>query len=749
MNRITVLLVAIIGMASIASAQSGPAIDLSAENWQSFTNMRDVRALTATPQGIWAATTGGMLFWNTAAAEFERFTNTEGLNSNDVKAITVDKIGRIWLAESGGIIDVYDPETERFTIISDYKELSVNDLFVAGDSMYVALNIGVSLYLIQRDEVKETYKNLGNRLEVETAVRTVFVAGRELWAGTDKGIARASLDSPNLLAPESWTNYTTSDGLPSNQIIDFAFYDNKAIAALSNGVAAFEGDRWADISAELAGRSVLQLLNGSQNDDRLYAITAAGVHGTAALGSWQAIGPSLSNLTSGGISNDGKLWVGTTDAGLYELVSNGTSWQKREPDGPATNNISSVAIDQQGTLWCTSATFGILAYDGFQWRAYPPWLDESTIFQDNRDVEILRDGRRWISTFGRGVTVVEGDLNNLIFSRIDSSGGILSGSLPSAPGFVAVPFSKQDAGGNIWVCNFNANSSNAIAVMTPAGKWHYFSTNAGLSSKLATTLEIERTLSSDRIWVGTEDAGVSVIDYNGTLEDKSDDDLSGELDLDDNLLGLNVRSIAQDRDGFLWIGTDRGLNFWFGGTVGSRFGLISDNIQVVKVDPANNKWIGTSAGISVLSREDNFSSISITIENSQLVSNSVTDFAFNPDNGDVWIATTNGISKLRTPFTAPKEDLTTLTGYPNPFHIDDRGGSFIITNLAENSAVKIYSAEGKLMRSYPREEILGAQITWDGFDQKGTAVPSGVYLLVAFIEETGASAVGKVVVIRR
>jgi hypothetical protein len=249
-----------------------------------------------------------------------------------------------------------------------------------------------------------------------------------------------------------------------------------------------------------------------------------------------------------------------------------------------------------------------------------------------------------------------------------------------------------------------------------------------------------------------------VLDYNGTLQNKADDDFSGELDLDDNLLSNRVTSLAQDRDGYIWIGTDKGLNYFFrSGGANDRFcySLISDDVKIVKVDPRNNKWIGTGAGISVLSGEDNCSLTHYTVENSPLVGNFVTSMAFNTKTGDAWLGTTTGLSRFRTPFTEPKPDLSQLSGYPNPFILHDgtatcgTPGGFRITNLAEESAVKIYSVNGDLIRSYSTDQVPGAQVCWDGRDESGKMVPSGVYLFVAFVESTGASAVGKVAVVRR
>jgi ligand-binding sensor domain-containing protein len=295
-------------------------------------------------------------------------------------------------------------------------------------------------------------------------------------------------------------------------------------------------------------------------------------------------------------------------------------------------------------------------------------------------------------------------------------------------------------------------------VYTSSDQYRHFSTGDGLRSQEVTVLEIEKSTTTDRIWVGTVNSGLSVLDHSGTVLDKVDDDFSGELDFDDNLLSNRITSIAQDREGYMWIGTDKGLNYWFGsGGVNDRFcySLINDDVKVVRVDPRNNKWIGTSAGVTVLSGEDNCSTTHYTIENSPIVGNFVTSLAFNTSTGDVWIGTTTGLSRYRTPFTEPKPDLSQLKGYPNPFLLDEQtavcGGQtgFRITNLAQNSAVKIFSTAGELIRSFSTEEVPGAQVCWDGRDQSGQLVPSGVYLFVAFNEETSASAVGKVAVVRR
>jgi len=747
--------------------------------WQSFTNMRAIRGyhdpdngnyvfsrlMVNSPQGIWAATTGGLLLWEANRKAFRQFTNTDGLRQNITKAIGRDSRGRIWIflatgtiAQPAGLIDIYDPARNSFTRIDDYINRNIYDFSSRGDSMYIALDRGISLYDIGRNEVKETYQNLGRNFPRATAVNAIFIDGRDLWAATGLGVARTSLNLPNLLAPESWTNYTAAEGLPSSVVRGFAKFSQTIVAATANGVASFNGQRWSDVSGNLGSREVLQLLTTQESGKAvLYAATPFGVFRSETLGAWSLVDRSITVTTGMVIDETGALWISTYDNGLYEFDRSAQIWRLREPDGPATASFSSLSLDRDGNLWCTSAANGLQIYDGARWYNYK--RPAFPIFPDVRQVVHLANGEHWASTFGAGIYVLTGGVEALTIKRhIDAASGILSTALGET-NFPVVPFLKLDGQENIWILNYNAANTNALLARTPADNFVYFSTSDGLRSITVSVLEIEKREDfPDRIWVGTANSGVSVLDYKGTLQNKLDDDLTGELDLDDNLLGLNVTSIAQDRDGYIWIGTDKGLNYFFGsGGVNDRFcySLISDDVKVVRVDPRNNKWVGTSAGITVLSGEDNCSTTEYTVENSPLVGSFVTSLVFNSQTGDVWIGTTTGLSRFRTPFTEPKPDLSRLTGYPNPFILHDgaanceTSGGFRITNLAEESAVKIYSVNGELIRSYSIDQVPGAQVCWDGRDDSGQLVPSGVYLFVAFVESTGASAVGKVAVVRR
>lgn len=711
--------------------------------WVSFTNMRNVVDFVEVGNDIWAATTGGLLHWEKNTANFEKLTNTEGLDANTITAIGNDLRGRIWLGIDGGLINIYDPASETFSRVDDYRGFQIYAFLAQNDSMFVGLNVGVSLYLISRREVKETYKSLGN-LPVQIAAKDLFIRGRELWVATANGIAKTSLDFANLSAPQSWTNYFVANGLPSSDIRAFAARPSELFVGTANGVAKWTGTTWTNITGDIGSGAILQLATSS--DGTLYAATPIGVYRMSSNGLWSVVATTRNFISGVLVDAVDKVWAATQDVGLLEYQSTDNSWIEREPDGPASNNFSSLAVDENGYLWCTSTERGISIFDGQRWRNYDErdgglWPDYRSVF-----IDPVRPGRRWFGTWGRGVVLATGDLDNLQFTKYDTANGFLANAQGTPLDYVVVTFVKQDKLGTLWIANYIPTNASPIAFLDVNGQFGHFSTNEGLRSINVTVIEIDRF---NRVWVGSDNSGVSVIDHNDTLFDKSDDRPGQGLGREDGLAGVRITSLAEDHDGIMWIGTDLGLNSWLPrdqDDVSSHFGLISDDIRVVRVDPQNNKWIGTSAGISVLSGTDNVTLTDYTTQNSPLVSNSITSFAFNPNTGEIYIGTTNGLSLFRSPFTAPRPDFSELKGYPNPLLLNGDGGSFVITNLTKNALVKIYNEVGVLVRSFSQADIPGGHAVWDGKDDDGNIVGSGIYLFVAYNEE-GQSAVGKVAVI--
>ncbi len=703
--------------------------------WRSWTSSRQIRQVAADSSGIWAATSGGLVFVDAATLEITKYTNTEGLASNDLRAVTVDRQGRVWIGLGNGYLNVLDPATGQIELVKDYEGWDIHDLAVKGDSLYVALSLGVSLYLLDRREVKETYKNLGLRFPVEIAARSIAVWHDTLWVCTDFGIAYADLRIPNLQAPDFWQDVTSEDGLPSEEVRDVLRYDGHVYAATAEGLAVQADSVWRPAGFE--GEDIVDLEIWG---DDLLVVTRWGVDVVAG-GQRTRLGQPLRRCVTATIDRLGRPWIGREEDGLAVYVADSDAWQDVVPNEPRGNNITDMAIDQDGVLWCTSLYSGAFSFDGVRWRHYTVATGHLPT-DKTLCVAVDEQNRKWIGTQGRGLVVFTETDTGFAVTHYSSEDGKLAGS--DTPTYVIISDVAVDATGNVWILNKFANNGRAVAVVTPTGNWTYFSTYEGLKSNRLISVAFDQL---GRAWVGTETEGVQVIDFGTDLLDHTDDDLSqGLTSTGDGLRSNLVRALAADRLGVVWIGTDRGLNFWFDGQVGIRWGLISEDIYRIAVDPQDNKWVGTVGGITILD-PDGYPMRHFTTQNSPLVWDHVQAFAFHPESGDAFIGTTNGISQVTTPYTAPKSDLSEVEVYPNPFILRGEGEKLTITNLARESRVRIYTAEGLLVRNFLPGEVPGGRVLWDGRNDRGELVASGVYLVLVTTRD-GQSAVRKVAIVR-
>ena len=114
----------------------------------------------------------------------------------------------------------------------------------------------------------------------------------------------------------------------------------------------------------------------------------------------------------------------------------------------------------------------------------------------------------------------------------------------------------------------------------------------------------------------------------------------------------NVSSLARDNKGFLWIGTENGLNRFDGYSFttyhhkpGDSFSLSNDWIFHVKIDPQNRLWVTTRNGFHLYDRvNDRFIHYKFPGEAAFLNDLFIYDFLFDATSS-VWIYTNTGLIK--------------------------------------------------------------------------------------------------------
>lgn len=103
----------------------------------------------------------------------------------------------------------------------------------------------------------------------------------------------------------------------------------------------------------------------------------------------------------------------------------------------------------------------------------------------------------------------------------------------------------------------------------------------------------------DRLWIGTTDAGVNVLDPKTTKIEHYEYRLWNKY----GLLGNQINCIFEDHSGTIWIGTFRGLNQFIPSTKQFKNftvqdGLPSNDIRSIQEDSKHRLWISTANALS-------------------------------------------------------------------------------------------------------------------------------------------------------
>ena len=226
------------------------------------------------------------------------------------------------------------------------------------------------------------------------------------------------------------------------------------------------------------------------------------------------------------------------------------------------------------------------------------------------------------------------------------------------------------------------------------------------------------------------------------------------------------RSVVEDRNGSLWIGTTNGpfvvnnhkrlldlSSTAFtrikiprnDGTDLADYLLENENIVAIAVDGANRKWIGTEANGVYLISEDGLESLHhFTQSNSPLPSDNILSLVTDNNSGIVYMGTDKGLIGYQSDAIEGKESYSDVYAYPNPVR-PDYSGVITITGLMENSLVKITDINNNLIY---QANSLGGQICWDGLNVNGNRVATGVYLVYSSIEDGKEGCVTKILFVK-
>jgi len=235
-----------------------------------------------------------------------------------------------------------------------------------------------------------------------------------------------------------------------------------------------------------------------------------------------------------------------------------------------------------------------------------------------------------------------------------------------------------------------------------------------------------------------------VRDPNGTVSNASDDDITflSEAEGAGGLANKDVFCMIEDLDGEIWVGTLQGLSVFY--SQSSLFSedpldgepisitqdgnvqrlLDTETITCIEIDGGNRKWVGTRNSGVYLFSDDGLQAIEhFTQENSPLPTNSISDIAINQDNGEVFIATEEGMVSYFSTATNFDQEMKNVRVFPNPI-LPEFDGNITVDGLAYNSSVRIADAAGNVVFQGESE---GGRVFWNGKSTDGQRPATGMY----------------------
>jgi ligand-binding sensor domain-containing protein len=161
----------------------------------------------------------------------------------------------------------------------------------------------------------------------------------------------------------------------------------------------------------------------------------------------------------------------------------------------------------------------------------------------------------------------------------------------------------------------------------------------------------------------------------------SSTEYAGEsFSLSSSLSNQNIRCFGEDKDGYIWIGTGRGLNR-FNGYEFSRYlrsgdstALVDNQIQYIFKDSRNGMWFLTVNGLSLYGSDGHFTNFPVEGPNRnciQLLENS---------EGTLFLSLGSSLSVFDQESKTLRHALNfEFSGFPNTFHMDRLDRLWLVT----------------------------------------------------------------------
>lgn len=316
---------------------------------------------------------------------------------------------------------------------------------------------------------------------------------------------------------------------------------------------------------------------------------------------------------------EGNLVVGTQSEtggeGIFWYDANGNPVHISSAQRLSHDGILSLCMDREGSLWVGTAGGGLnrIRRSAFEEvKKYQGWVIQS-VCEDEQDglwigsngggLGYLKDGE--VRQFGIDQGLTDLSVRSVFVDRNQKVwAGTYRGGLSLKTGelFQLAPLAPEFEIVNLEVSAIHQDRRNQLWFGTQAGlvQWDWqqpkrYDASKGLSATAV------RALADDvegNLWIGTDRGGLNCLS-NGqfTAFRQKDGDLPSD----------NISSLLVDTEGVLWVGTGSGLARFHAGKwthYTTRDGLAANSVSYLLEGDAGELWIGSNAGLMRVSKKN-------------------------------------------------------------------------------------------------------------------------------------------------
>jgi ligand-binding sensor domain-containing protein len=556
---------------------------------------------------IWIGSWSGLSRYD--GSNFKNFrpndSTTNQISHNRINRLYEDRQGRLWIGTGGGL-NLYHKNTEHFQHIG----LSA----AKGGGNYIAA--------IEQD-------HLG-----------------KIWVATFKGIKYVTPDIKALASINAWKS--TQPELYQGVAFSLTEDNLKTIwVGIKQGLKRFDPQTGAVVPLP----EVLR-----QNKDL-----------------------SIAKVIVIKQDTDGDMWIGTENSGIFSYsprLNTCVHYLNQAGDAHSlpSNWINDLLIKDGRLMAATRNGLAIFDPQKHNFTSYSHNPADSRTLSDGSVWSLMTDhtGNVWMGTYSGGINIYYPGNSN--FSNIgeqvgnniglnkplaeaiagDPDGGLWIGSFGGGLNYINrkkgisanYPVSDEikalvkDSVGNLW-----AGTLDGLFKFNRGRKTFSHINLETFNTKTAAKLINALVATKAGIWVGTNGAGLKLVDYTGKELSRLTSTTGQATGLSDNYINS-----LYSQENILWIGTQNGLNKYnlrnhsFKSYRRKNAGLGNNNVLSLYVDTHKHLWIGTDGG--GLNYMDERTDRIYPIRQSDGLPDDMIA-AITADNaGALWVSTNNGIAQL-------------------------------------------------------------------------------------------------------